>query len=254
MVEGMPRLSALLLSGVVCGNSLTAFLHAAQHDLQMRPITIVVGISARLVGTVDPALLTACFPHLQGFQGGLPYACGARCLRALARACRLQELICSLDQCDEATAAAIGACTTLRSLKLEFERHPGTEEADISSTETGVGGLLLPALVGLTRLTSLEVASKEVEAPNLDLRWPALAPLAALTALQRLRLSWWGLFDNDLSACLSQLPAGSLGALTQLHLYGSSIAGVCGRRRPRGPCTGCPCAPGAGSRQGCGLG
>ena len=220
----MPRLSVLDLSGVSCDDSFMAFLRAAQRHLQARQhMTAAAGYSAAVLRSVDSALLAACLPHLQRFEGELRFACGAQCLRALAHTCPLQQLTCSLDQCDEATVAAIGACTTLRGLKLVFRWYPETEDADVSSTQTVVDGLLLPALAGLTRLTSLEVASKEIHPPSLPLRWPALVPLAALTALQRLRLSFWGLFDDHLSERLSQLPAGSLSALTQLRLHGTTV-------------------------------
>ena len=234
MVEGMPRLSALDFSDVDDSFGFTAFMLAAQRHLQARQrMTAVAGYSTTVLHSVDPALLAACLPHLQRFEGQLPYVCGARCLRALACACPLQQLSCSLDQCDEVTAAAIAACATLRSLKLKFRWHmwnPGTEgDPELPSTQTIDEGLLLPALAGLTRLTSLEVASQDsyyaCAMPAITLQWPDLAPLAALTALQRLRLSCWGPCDDDLTdlrARLLQLPAGSLSALTQLCLHGTN--------------------------------
>ena len=226
MVEGMPRLSALDLSGVGCSDSFMAFLRAAQRHLQARQhLTAVAGYSTIRLRTVNPALLAAYLPHLEQFEGELPYACGAQCLQVVTRACPLQQLSCSMDQCDEATAAAIGACTTLRGVKLELRHYSETKDADVSITGVVRGGLLLPDLAGLTRLTSLEVASKEVDLirwPSLNVPWPDLAPLAALNALQRLHLSWCGFFTSDFSLRLSQLPAGSLGALTQLRLHDTS--------------------------------
>ena len=242
MVEGMLRLSTLDFSDVGDTFALTAFLHAAQRHLQARQhMTAVVGYgSAAVLRSVDPALLTACLPHLQRFEGDLPYACGALILRALARACPLQQLSCSIDCCDEATAAAIGACTTLRGLKLELRWHYRKESEKqrirgLSSTQRVVGGLLLPALAGLTRLTSLELDSEgfdpykafydgDERRPHLWLAWPALEPLAALTALQRLQQSFWdGLADAKcLNGHLLQLPAGSLSAVTQLRLQGTN--------------------------------
>ena len=234
MVGGMPRLSALDLSGVGCSDSFTAFLRAAQRHLQAQlHISTVAGYSTAALRSVDPALLAACLPHLQRFEGTLPYARGAQCLQALACACPLQQLSCSIDQCGEATLAAIGACTTLRGLTLELRWSPETVAADMFSTQRVFGGLL-PALAGLTRLTSLEVATITVCAigvPSLDIPWPALAPLAALTALQRLRLSWVGQFGDfskrflmqTFSECLRQLPASSLSALTQLRLQGNGL-------------------------------
>ena len=234
MVEGMPRLSALDLSGVGCGDSFMAFLRAAQrHLLARQHMTAVAGYSTAVLRSVDPALLAACLPRLERFEGELPYACGAQCLRALARAGPLLQLRCSIDQWDEATAAAIGACSSLRGLKMEFRSYPETGDADISSTRRVVEGLLLPALAALTGLTSLHVASEEVvdlddviDVRSLQFPWPNLAPLAALTALQRLRLSCWGRFDNDLSGRLSQLPAGSLSGLTRLRLHSSAGSSV----------------------------
>ena len=139
MVGGKPRLSVLDLSGAGCGHSFMAFLQAAQRHLQARQhMTAVAGYSATVLRSVDPALLTACVSHLQRFEGQLPYACGAQlaqCLHALACTCPLRQLSCSLDQCDEVTAAAVGACATLRGLKLEFRWHPETEDdADVSSS------------------------------------------------------------------------------------------------------------------------
>ena len=230
MVEGMPRLSVLDVSGIGSGDSFVAFLRAAQRQLQARRrITEVVGYSIRLLPAVEPALLVTSLPHLQRFEGDLPYACGTQWLQALAHACPLQQLSCSLDRCDEATAAAIGACTTLRGLRLGFWRHPQTHyDADVSRTRRAFDRLLLPALARLTRLTCLEVPSKERhafhDAPSLHLPWPDLAPLAALTALQRLQLmSCCGLFSHELRVRLSQLPASSLSALTQLRLHGTGI-------------------------------
>ena len=127
----MPRLSALDLSDVGDSFGFTAFLLMALRHLRARQhMTAVAGYSSAALRSVDPALLAACLPHLQRFEGHLPYACGAQCLRALARACPLQQLSCSIDQCDEATAAAIGACTTLRGLKLELLWRPEVEQAD----------------------------------------------------------------------------------------------------------------------------
>ena len=117
----------------------------------------------------------------------------------------------------------------MRGLKLQFGWRPETEHADVSSTQRVVEALLLPALAGLTRLTSLEVASSEVEDVNgrsLNVPWPALAPLAALTALQQLRLELCCNFSDDVIKRLSQLPAGSLSALTQLRLYSAAAAAV----------------------------
>ena len=230
MVEGMPRLSALDLSDVGDDFAFTAFLLVALRHLQARQhMTAVVGYSTDVLRTVDLALLAVCLPHLQQFQGDLPYACGAWCLRALARVCPLQQLSCNLDRCDESMAAAIGACATLRGLKLEFERRPETEDASISITRRVVDSLLLPALAGLTRLTSLEVSycvAAEIDVPDPDLLYPDLAPLAALTALQQLRLMLWCHSTNDVNGRLSQLPAGSLSALKQLRLHSANVGSM----------------------------
>ena len=90
---------------------------------------------------------------------------------------------------------------------------------------------MLPALAGLTRLTSLDFDSEDADGHNPSSfymsMWPDLAPLAALTALERLRLSCWDVLPNDLCERLWQLPAGSLGALTQLRLHSGDDDSVC---------------------------